>query len=229
MKAGLYLIGTPIGNLEDISQRALNCLKEADIILAEDTRHTYKLLMHYGIKAQTISCHKFNEASRIHLVIQNIKAGKAVALVSNAGMPTISDPGSRIVKACRKEGLFISAIPGPSAVTMAMALSGFCADRYVFAGFLPATSAAREKTIRNFLAHSLPVVFFESPYRIMKLMEDLRKIVPEREIFVGRELTKINEECLCGKVDDIASIMTERSERDHKKLKGEFVLVLSCR
>ncbi len=225
MKSGLYLIGTPIGNLDDISQRAIDALKSVDVIFAEDTRHTSRLLQRYAISKQTISCHKFNEASRVHLVLRYIKEGKAVALVTNAGMPAISDPGSRIVRACRKEGLFITAVPGPSAVTMALALSGMVDNGYHFIGFLPAGTSARQKALRKIIDYEKPSVIFESPYRILKLMEELKTIAPDREIFIGRELTKLNEECIYGTISEVANLLSQRENT--KKLKGEFVLVIT--
>lgn len=226
MKPGLYVIGTPIGNLGDISNRALDILASVDFILAEDTRHTQKLLSFYKIKVPTISCHKFNEASRTKIVIRKIKDGKAVALVTNAGMPCVSDPGARIVKACVEEKLFITAIPGPSSITMAISLCGFLSTQHLFLGFLPSQSSDRKKFLSLALTCNFNIVIFESPYRIIKLLEELCIFFPKANVFIGRELTKINEECLWGTPQQLLATFMERINIKKQKIKGEFVLVI---
>jgi len=228
MKPGLYIIGTPIGNLEDISARALETLRGANIILAEDTRHTRILLGRYQIRATLISCHQFNEASRGPVAIARIQAGQAVALVTNAGMPGVSDPGARIVNACRKAGLPVTIIPGPSSVTAAVALCGFIAGGYHCEGFLPRKEGARKKRIEQLRDAPVPVVMLESPYRCLKVLADLNALLPERDLFLARELTKLHEECLWGSVTDIYRRLTERHTGDAAPaLRGEIVMVLA--
>lgn len=222
MKAGLYLVGTPIGNLEDLSARALATLGEADAILTEDTRHTRILLDRYGIRKPVFSCHKFNEAARTNEVVDRIRQGGALALVTDSGMPGVSDPGSRMVKACRQAGCFVTAIPGASAVTTAVALSGFGGSGFLFAGFAPRKSGALTRMLEQVSAVPVPVVIFESPYRLLKLLEAIRAVMGMREIFVGRELTKKFEETLWGTADAIARAFAGRT------VKGEIVVVVAA-
>ena len=228
MKPGLYIIGTPIGNLEDISGRALKNLCGANIILAEDTRHTRILLDRYQIRVKLISCHQFNEASRGPVAIARIQAGQAVALVTNAGMPGVSDPGARIVNACRKAGLPVTIIPGPSSVTAAMALCGFITGGFHCEGFLPRKEGARKKRIEQLRNEPVPVVMLESPYRCLKVLAELNILAPERDLFLARELTKLHEECLWGTVADIYRRLTERHTGDvAPAVRGEIVMVLA--
>jgi 16S rRNA (cytidine1402-2'-O)-methyltransferase len=223
MTPGLYVVGTPIGNLGDISVRALETLREADAILSEDTRHTRILLGRYDISTPTVSCHKFNEASRVEGIIERIRGGAAMALVTDSGMPAVSDPGARVVAACRKAGLPVTSIPGPSAVTTAVALSGFPAGGFVFAGFAPRKSGALRKLLLPFVDCPVPVVLFESPYRLIKLLGGIAELFGDREVFVARELTKKFEETLWGTADDIRKSFQART------VKGEIVVVLSPR
>ena len=228
MKSGLYIVGTPIGNLEDISARALATLRGADVILAEDTRHTRILLNRYQTRAALISCHQFNEASRGPVVIARIQAGQAVALVTNAGMPGVSDPGARIVTACRKANLPVTVIPGPSSITAAMALCGFITGGYHCEGFLPRKEGARKKRMEQLRNEPVPVVMLESPYRCLKMLADLNALLPERDLFLARELTKLHEECLWGTVADIYRRLTERHKGNvARALRGEIVMVLA--
>lgn len=203
MKPGLYIVGTPIGNLEDTTSRALETLRNVDFILAEDTRHTRILLDRFSIRTRLISCYRFNEYSRIPLVLDKIRAGQAVAFVSNAGMPGIADPGALIVRACRQNGVYLTVIPGPSSVTAAVALSGFGGGGFIFEGFLPRKKGARRKRLIELQTMSMPVVIFESPHRCLQFLEETKEIFQDREIFMGRELTKINEECLWGTAAEI--------------------------
>lgn len=227
MKAGLYLVGTPIGNLGDISARGLQTLRQADWVLAEDTRHTHILLERHGIRCRLVSCHQFNEASRCERVVKAIQAGEAVALTTNAGMPGVSDPGARVVRACRTAGLPVTAIPGPSAVTTALALSGFVAGGFLFAGFLPRRAGARRRAITGLAGEPLPVVLLESPYRCLALLAEMQAVMPEREVFIGRELTKLHEECLWGTVDSLMQLLHGRHGRaGAPALRGELTLVL---
>ncbi len=228
MKSGLYIIGTPVGNLEDISARALEALRGAHIILAEDTRHTRILLDRYQIRAALISCHQFNEASRGPVAIERIQAGQVVALVTNAGMPGVSDPGARIVNACRKAALPVTVIPGPSSVTAAMALCGFVSGGFHCEGFLPRKQGARKKRMEQLRDEPVPVVILESPYRCLKVLAEMTDLVPERDLFLARELTKLHEECLWGTVADIYRRMNTRYAGDGGcALRGEIVMVLA--
>jgi len=221
MDAGLYIVGTPIGNLGDITLRALETLKSANLIVAEDTRQTRKLLERYAIGTPLISSHKFNEASRVNLILDRIRAGAAVALVSDAGMPAVSDPGARVVAAVRAAGLPVTVLPGPSAVTSAVALSGFGGAGFLFDGFLPHKSGARRRRLTELAACPQPVVLFESPYRLLKLLAELVEIMPARRVYVGRELTKHFEESLTGTPAEIAARFQGRA------VKGELVVVLA--
>lgn len=228
MKPGLYLVGTPIGNLEDISARALTTLRGANVILAEDTRHTRILLERYQIRTVPISCHRLNEASRTALVLEHIRSGEAVALVTNAGMPGVSDPGSRIARACREAQLPLTVIPGPSSVTAALALCGFVAGGFHCEGFLPRKQGARKRRMEQLRDEPFPVVILESPYRCLKTLAEWNELMPEREMFLGRELTKLHEECLWGTVGDVYRQLAERSSGPTPRtLKGEIVIVLA--
>ncbi len=218
---GLYVVGTPIGNLGDISQRGLDTLQAVTAIFAEDTRQTRKLVTRYNVSTALISCHSFNEAQRTEKVLDRLARKEAVALVTDAGMPGVSDPGARVVAACHRAGHPVYAVPGPSAVTTALALSGFGGGGFLFAGFLPPKSAARRRLLAAWLerAGDLPVVFYESTHRILKFLADLEDIVPDRAVYVGRELTKHFEESL---------VATPRELLDHfatRSIKGEWVII----
>ncbi|NCC50172.1 MAG: 16S rRNA (cytidine(1402)-2'-O)-methyltransferase [Spartobacteria bacterium] len=221
MEPGLYLVGTPIGNLEDITLRALRVLREADVIMAEDTRHSRILLNRHEITTHMISCHKFNEASRIERVRERIDAGQAVALITDGGMPCISDPGARLVSACREAGHYVTVIPGPSAVSAAIALSGLVEKAYHFEGFLPHKSGGRARRLSELAAGTTPVVIFESPYRLIKVMGEIEEQMGPRLVFVARELTKKFEEGCRGAPRDIIRAFEGRT------VKGELVIIIS--
>ncbi len=221
MEPGLYIVGTPIGNLSDMTFRAVDTLRDADVIMAEDTRRTGKLLARYELKTRMISCHKFNEASRVERTLREIQAGSAVALVTDSGMPAVSDPGSRIVAACHEAGLPVCVVPGPSAVSAAVALSGMAGQGYHFEGFLPHKSGARKRRLGELSGEKLPVVLFESPYRLIRLMNEIEEVLGSRDLFVGRELTKKFEEGLLGHPEDIREAFSARS------VKGELVIVIA--
>lgn len=228
MKPGLYIVGTPIGNLEDICARALETLRQANVILAEDTRHTRILLDRYQIRGALISCHQFNEASRGPLAIERIQAGQTVALVTNAGMPGISDPGARIVAACRKADLPVTVVPGPSSVTAAVALCGFITGGFHCEGFLPRKPGARLKKMEQLRDETVPVVILESPYRCLKVLAELNDLAPERDMFLARELTKLHEEFFWGTVAEIHRKLTERlTANATRAVRGEIVMVLA--
>ena len=221
MDAGLYIVGTPIGHLGDMTARGITTLKEASLIIAEDTRTTRNLLNHFEIKTHCISCHKFNEAQRCNEIIARIRSGEAVAMVTDSGMPCISDPGARVVEACRAAGVMITSAPGPTAVTTALALSGFGGHGFLFAGFLPRKSGARRRILEQCAALPVPAIFYESPYRLMKLLEEIEAVMgAERPVFVARELTKKFEELLSGTPAEIRQRFGERT------VKGECVVII---
>jgi 16S rRNA (cytidine1402-2'-O)-methyltransferase len=220
MEPGLYIVGTPIGNLQDITLRALETLKSVDIILAEDTRVTRRLLDRHGIATPMLSYHKFNESQRLDEILSRIRAGQKLALVTDAGMPGVSDPGARVVTACRENGLRVWVIPGPSAVTSAVALSGMAAGGFIFAGFLPHKSGARKRRLAEVANGDLPVVLYESPYRLLKLMGEIEEVLGLRRVFVAREITKMFEEGLCGTPTEIRDSFAKRA------VKGELVVVI---
>ena len=221
MTPGLYVVGTPIGNLDDLSARAIETLKGAQVILTEDTRRTRILLDRFGLHTPTLSCHKFNEASRVDGILDRVRRGEAIALVTDAGMPGVSDPGSRLVAACRKAGVMVTCIPGPSSVTTAVALCGFNGAGFVFAGFTPRKSGALRKFIQQFSECPVPVVLFESPYRILKVLDEVEAILGPRELFLGRELTKKFEETIWGTPSEI------RRAFENRTIKGEIVFVIA--
>lgn len=228
MKPGLYIVGTPIGNLEDTTARALETLRNADFVLAEDTRHTRILLNRFQIRAHLLSCHRFNECSRITLVLEQIKAGKAIALVTNAGMPGVADPGSFLVRAGRQNHIYITVIPGPSSVTAAVALSGFGGGGFICEGFLPRKKGARRRRLAELKAMRSPIVVLESPYRCLQFLEEIKEIFQDREIFMGRELTKLNEECLWGTAEEISRRLSERAGGPApRQVKGELTFVIA--
>jgi len=221
MDAGLYIVGTPIGHLGDMTARGIETLKGASLVIAEDTRTTRNLLNHFEIKTHCISCHKFNEAQRCDEIIERIRRGEAVAMVTDSGMPCISDPGARVVEACRAAGVMITSAPGPTAATTALALSGFGGHGFLFAGFLPRKSGARRRTLEQCAALPVPAIFYESPYRLLKLLEEIETVMgAERRVFVARELTKKFEELLCGTPAEIRQKFGERT------VKGECVVII---
>ncbi|MGD9874628.1 MAG: 16S rRNA (cytidine(1402)-2'-O)-methyltransferase [Kiritimatiellia bacterium] len=221
METGVYIVGTPIGNLEDITARALRTLREANVIMAEDTRHTGILLARYEIRTPMVSCHKFNEAYRFERIRDEVAQGHAVAMVTDAGMPGISDPGARTVRMCRAAGIPVWVIPGPCAVSAAMSLSGMGDAGYHFEGFLPHKSGGRQRRLEELSHETLPVVFYESPYRLIKLMDQIEQFVGPRRIFVGRELTKKFEEGISGTPAEIRASFEKRS------VKGEIVVIMA--
>lgn len=215
----LYVCATPIGNLEDITLRALRILKEVDLIAAEDTRVTIKLLSRYGISAPLTSYHEHNEVVKGKELIKDMKAGKTIALVSDAGMPGVSDPGHRLIRACIDEGVPIEPVPGPSALITALVISGLPTDSFVFQGFLPRKKGDRMSLLVELLGIGRTVVLFESPRRVKKTLEEIVGLDPERETVLARELTKKFEEV----IRDTASEILNRL--DKTEIKGEIVLL----
>jgi len=217
----LYVVGTPIGNLNDITQRALEVLKSADVIAAEDTRHSGILLHHFGIQKPLISYHEHNEAMRSEELAERIAAGETVALITDAGMPGLSDPGARLLRKCIERGLDYTIVPGPSSILAALVGSGFSLDRFFFGGFLPVKSGQRERQLRAAAEREETSVYFESPYRLTKTLTVCAAIMPERQLCVARELTKKFEEFRRGTGADLLS------HYESKSPKGEITFVIS--
>jgi 16S rRNA (cytidine1402-2'-O)-methyltransferase len=218
----LYLVGTPIGNLEDITLRAIRILKEVDLIAAEDTRHTGKLLQHLQINTPQISYHEHNHNSRIQELLDRLQQGKQIALVTDAGMPSISDPGVKLVSKVVAEGITVIPIPGCTAVITALAASGLSTDRFVFEGFLPQKHQERQARLELLSKETRTIVIYEAPHRLVKTLTDLVAVVgEEREIVLARELTKIHEEFWRGNIAQAIALYTQT-----RQPKGEYTLVL---
>jgi 16S rRNA (cytidine1402-2'-O)-methyltransferase len=198
MPGVLYLVATPIGNLEDITLRALRILRDADLIACEDTRHTRKLLDHFGISKPAVSYYEHNESARAAELVARLEAGESIALCSDAGTPLISDPGYRLVGAAIAAGISVVPIPGPSAALAALAASGLPTDSFRFCGFLAAKSSERRKRLEQLKSESATLIFYEAPHRLLESLDDLEAILGERPIAIARELTKIHEEILRG-------------------------------
>lgn len=216
----LSVVGTPIGNLGDITLRALRTLEAADVISAEDTRRTATLLGHHHIKKPLLSYHSFNEAKRTPELLHRLSAGGHVAVTSDAGMPTLSDPGYRLIKAAISAGIPVEVIPGVSAITASLALSGIPADQFLFLGFLPYKSAQRRKALSAVAQLPYTLVFFESPHRLLQFLRDLQEVLGNRTITIARELTKKFEEIARGSVADLLAQFEKRS------IKGEITIVV---
>jgi 16S rRNA (cytidine1402-2'-O)-methyltransferase len=221
MSGTLYLVATPIGNLEDITYRAVRTLREAGLIACEDTRQTRKLLDHYGIAKPLVSYHEHNEAVRSEDLVAKIQAGASVALVSDAGMPLISDPGDRVVHAAINAGIPVVPIPGPSALLSALVASGLPTDAFTFGGFLPAKSGQRERLLEGLPEETSTLIFYEAPHRIVETLGDIEKILGDRPVVVARELTKLHEEILRGTAGEIRSALAARPS-----VKGEITLLI---
>ncbi len=219
----LFLVATPIGNLGDISARALEILREVDLVAAEDTRHSGNLLRHFQIQKPCISYHEHNEARRTAELVALLETGKKVALVTDAGLPSISDPGHRLLEACIQKGLPYSVIPGASAVLTALVGSGFPAERFCFCGFLPVKSGQRERELREAAQRSETTLFFESPHRLLKTLEAASRLLPDRLVCVARELTKQFEEYRRGTPAELLAHYRAAPPR------GEIVLVIAGR
>ncbi len=218
----LYVVATPIGNLSDISIRALEVLRGADLVAAEDTRHSANLLNHHSIRVPLVSYHQHNEARRTVELVQHLQSGKVVALITDAGMPCVSDPGHRLLRACIENQIPYSIIPGPSAVVTALVGSGFETDSFFFGGFLPVKSGQREKAIMNASQLNCTVVFFESPYRLIKTLDAAVRLLPSRRLCVARELTKKFEEYRIGFAPELLEHYTRQPP------KGEIALVIEA-
>ena len=217
----LYVVATPIGNLEDITLRALRILKEVDLIAAEDTRHTRKLLTHYGISTPLTSYYDQIESEKALALIEQLQTGKNIALVSDAGTPGISDPGYRLLRGAWEAGVSIVPIPGASTLTALLSVGGLPTDKFVFEGFLPAKQGQRQKALERLKQEGRTLVFFESPHRLLDMLEDLEHILGDRQVVIGRELTKMFEELRRGLVSEVRRLLRER------EIKGEIALLVA--
>ncbi len=219
----LYIVATPIGHRDDLSARAIELLQHVDRIYAEDTRHSLPLLRHHGIETRTLALHEHNEASRISMVIEHLRAGFSAALITDAGTPLISDPGFRLVRACQQQGIKVSPVPGPSAVTAALSVSGLPTDRFQFVGFPPAKSTARQTWLQALASLPHTLVIYESPHRIVDSLADIVTVLgAERRMTLARELTKKFETLIHGSVSEVLSAV----KADANQQRGEFVLVI---
>ncbi len=222
MTGTLYLVGTPIGNLEDITMRALRILKEVDLIAAEDTRHTGKLLHYFQIKTPQISCHEHNEQQKIPEILQKLQSGKSIALVTDAGMPGISDPGYVLVAACVAAGALVVPIPGVTALVTGLSASGLDTSRFVFEGFLPVKGDVRQAQLQALKTEERTTIFYESPHRIQRTLADLAEVCgAERSIVLARELTKMHEEFWRGSLATAIELYQQREP------KGEYTVILA--
>jgi len=218
----LYLVATPIGNLEDITLRALRVLKEVDLIACEDTRQTQKLLSHYGIEKRTVSYHEHNEMTRAAELIVDVERGASIALVSDAGMPGISDPGFRLITLAIRHHVPVVPIPGASAFLAALVASGLPTDSFRFSGFLPPKRGKRRELLENILASPRTQVFYEAPHRLIETMEDVVEVLGlNRQVVIAREVTKIHEEFLRGRAGELLEKLKQRGE-----IKGEITLLI---
>ncbi len=223
IKGKLFVIGTPIGNLKDITIRAIELLKQVSLIACEDTRQTRKLLNSYDIKTKSMSYHKFNELTKSKYILELLERGKDVALVSDAGTPGISDPGYLLVKLASKKGFEIIPIPGPSAFTTILSISGIPLHSFSFFGFLPKKQKERIKFLRSLHMRKETLIFFESPFRIMASLSDMLNILGSRNTVIGREMTKIHEERITG---SLKKILEDFQSREHAKRKGEYTIII---
>lgn len=217
----LFLVATPIGNLEDITHRALRVLSEVDVIAAEDTRHSLKLLNHFGIKKPLISYHDNNRISRARELADKLLGGENIALISDAGMPGISDPGEELVALCISEHINVTVIPGCSASLTALVLSGLSTDRFAFEGFLPQKHSERVKQLKQIVSEERTLIFYEGPHRVKEMLKDTLAVLGDRKIALARELTKLHEEVLRGTVSEMLSLFEKQDPR------GEFVIIVA--
>jgi 16S rRNA (cytidine1402-2'-O)-methyltransferase len=222
MPGTLYLVATPIGNLADITYRALQVLKDVDLIACEDTRHTHKLLSHYNITTKTISYHEHNEQQRAADLIERLKQGTNIAVVSDAGTPSISDPGFRLVRAAIQNEITIVPVPGPSALITALIAAGLPTDEFFFAGFLPSRTTARRARLKDLQSVPGTLIFYEAPHRLAETLKDAYEILGEREAVVARELTKLHEEIRRGR---LSALTADYADQKHD-LRGEIVVLI---
>lgn len=221
----LFVVATPLGNLEDITLRALRILKEVDLIAAEDTRHSRKLLVHYGIGTPTTSYYDQIERDKAPRLIDELRNHKRIALISDAGTPCIADPGFRLVRAAVDAGIDVEVIPGPSAVAAALSVSGLPTDRFVFEGFVPARAGARRRFFESIAAEERTLVLYETARRLVASLQDLVEVLGDRQIVVARELTKMFEETLRGSASEVAAVLRRRAESGG--VQGEVTLLVA--
>jgi 16S rRNA (cytidine1402-2'-O)-methyltransferase len=223
MKGTLYIVSTPIGNLEDITLRALRVLKEVDIIAAEDTRHSRKLLTHYSISKPMISYWGGREKAKSEEVLERLRSGQSVALISDAGTPGISDPGAVLIKKAIVENIKVVSVPGPSALIAALSLSGLPTEEFTFTGFLPHKKSQRQKVLKDLSLEPRTLIFYEAPHRILETLTDMENIFAERRAALAKEFTKIHEEVLRGSISEILSKLKKTT------IAGEYVVILEGR
>jgi 16S rRNA (cytidine1402-2'-O)-methyltransferase len=217
----LYIVSTPIGNLKDITLRALEILKNVDIIACEDTRHSLKLLNHYEIKKRLIAYHSYNEKASSSGIVKLLQEGNSIALVTDSGTPCISDPGFLLVNECRKNDIDVIASPGATAFSTLLAVSGFRSDKFMFHGFLSPKSGRQTKSLKEMSEIEATHIIYESPYRVLKLIENISKIFLKKNICIGKELTKINEKIIIGDIESVKSAL------NNEKIIGEFVILIA--
>ena len=222
MAGKIYLVATPIGNLSDISMRAIETLKNVDIIACEDTRNTIRLLNYFEIKGHLTSYHEYNKIDKAYELCEKVKEGKNIAFVSDAGMPAISDPGYELVEIAYKEGLEVTVVPGASAVVSALAISGISSRRFAFEGFLPADKNEKKEILTELSQESRTLILYEAPHRLLKTLKELFEYMGNRNIAIVREITKLHEEVLRGKLADIIADY----ESEKVAIRGEYVLVI---
>jgi len=222
MAGKIYLVATPIGNLSDISMRAIETLKNVDIIACEDTRNTIRLLNHFEIKGHLTSYHEYNKIGKAYELCEKVKEGNNIAFVSDAGMPAISDPGYELVDIAYKEGLEVTVVPGASAVVSALAISGISSRRFAFEGFLPADKNEKKEILTELSQESRTLILYEAPHRLLKTLKELFEYMGDRNIAIVREITKLHEEVLRGKLADIIADY----ESEKIAIRGEYVLVI---
>jgi 16S rRNA (cytidine1402-2'-O)-methyltransferase len=221
----LFIVATPIGNLDDITFRAVQVLKSVDIVLAENTRHSKKLLLHLDISKTIRAFHEHNEREKTKAIISEIRSGKSIALISDAGTPLISDPGYFLVAQAKKEGLKVVPIPGPSALITALSASGLASDSFTFLGFLPSKQTARVKLLKSLVGRTETSIFYESPKRILATLTDMHRIFGDsREVCLAKELTKVFETIQTGSIPNLIDYLT--IDQNHQK--GEFVILISA-
>ena len=220
----VYLVATPVGNLEDITLRALRILREVDLIACEDTRHTGRLLRHFGIENRLISCHDHNEAERAAEIAQRAADGLSVALVSDAGTPCVSDPGFRVVRAALDRGIRVVPVPGPSAAIAAVSAAGLPTHSFLFAGFLPPRKAKRREALLAIEGVNATIVLYEAPHRVLAMLADVKEVLGDRPVAVARELTKLHEEFLHGTVTTVLEGLRRRST-----IRGEIVVLIGSK
>ena len=217
----LYIVATPLGNLGDFSTRGIECLKEVNLILCEDTRKFSRLAQRFGIENKKRSYYEENEHKRKEEVLELLKRGQNIALVSDAGTPTVSDPGYRLVRACQENNISVSTVPGPCAAIAALSISGLASDSFTFYGFLPVKSGKKRTVLEEALLSARTSIFYESPHRIVKTSVLLSELAPQREVFLARELTKMHEETFFMTAENLVTAL------EHSTIKGEFVLLIS--